>query len=172
MKQLAKLAQAVVHGPRLLLLDEPTNGLDPPARKRMLELIADIRDRGETTVLLSSHLLGDVERVCDEVMILKQGRLAACCDLAAERRADRAFVELELHRPGDGGFVEALLALGCEVAVLDDRRLKVMLLGGVSVRDLYQAADRHRVAIRRLDCKRDSLHDIFMRAMEDRRGGV
>ncbi len=172
MKQMAKLAQALVHGPRLLMLDEPTNGLDPPARKRMLELVADIRDRGETTLLLSSHLLGDVETVCDEVVILKRGRIAATCDLAAERRANRSFVELELQRAIPAPFTDDLGSSGCELAVLDERRLKVVLPGAVAVRDLYQAAARHGVAIRRLDCKRDSLQDIFLRAMEDDRGGV
>jgi ABC-2 type transport system ATP-binding protein len=172
MKQMAKLAQALVHGPRLLILDEPTNGLDPPARKRMLELIADIRDRGETSLLLSSHLLGDVERVCDQVMILKNGRLAASCDLEAERRAKRPFVELELARSSDGGLQAALQELGCELAVLDDRRIKVVLADGITVRHIYECATRLETPIRRLDHKRDSLQDIFLRAMEVDRGGV
>ena len=77
MKQLAKLAQAIAHGPRLLLLDEPTNGLDPPARSRMIRLIREIRDAGQMRILLSSHLLRDVEETCEEVVILKQGRIAA-----------------------------------------------------------------------------------------------
>ncbi|MFM8395614.1 MAG: ABC transporter ATP-binding protein, partial [Acidobacteriota bacterium] len=89
MKQLAKLAQAIVHGPRLIFLDEPTNGLDPPARKRMLELIREIRDSGKTQIVLSSHLLRDVEECCDEILILKDGQIAANCDLAAERKANR-----------------------------------------------------------------------------------
>jgi ABC-2 type transport system ATP-binding protein len=171
MKQMAKLAQALVHGPRLLMLDEPTNGLDPPARARMLELIEDIRDRSETTLLLSSHLLGDVESVCDEVLILNKGRIAACCDLEEERRANRSFVELELQTPAHG-FGEALSGLGCEVAVIDDLRLKIVMPTGVTVRHVYEAADHHEAAIRRLDCKRDSLQDIFLRAMEDDHGGV
>ncbi|MGH7419293.1 MAG: ABC transporter ATP-binding protein, partial [Candidatus Rokuibacteriota bacterium] len=70
MKQLAKLAQAIAHGPKLLFLDEPTNGLDPPARRRMIRLIREIRDAGEMQILLSSHLLRDVEECCDEVIIL------------------------------------------------------------------------------------------------------
>ena len=71
MKQLAKLAQAIAHGPRLLLLDEPTNGLDPPARQRMIRLIREIRDAGQMHILISSHLLRDVEETCEEVVILK-----------------------------------------------------------------------------------------------------
>jgi len=171
MKQMVKLAQAVVHGPQLLMLDEPTNGLDPPARKRMLDLICKIRDRGETQILLSSHLLHDVETVCDEVLILKQGKVAAQVDLEAERRADRSFVELELLEPSDA-FLEAASTLGCEVASPDQRRLKLVMPAGVGVRELYQAAEQHGVAFRRLDHKRHSLQEIFLDAMEDHDGGV
>jgi ABC-2 type transport system ATP-binding protein len=166
MKQKVKLAQAIVHGPRLLLLDEPTNGLDPPARKRMLELVTEIRDRGETHIVLSSHLLRDVEAVCDEVLILKGGRVAACHDLAAERLANRAFVELELLEPNEA-FAQQAAALGCEVAVVGSERLKLVLPDEVRVRDLYLLADRLGVSFRRLDCTRDSLQDIFLRAMEE-----
>src|SRR3954467_13528149 len=76
MKQLAKLAQAIAHGPKLVFLDEPTNGLDPPARIRMLQLVREIRDTGEVSVLISSHLLRDIEECCDQVLILKEGRIA------------------------------------------------------------------------------------------------
>src|SRR3989441_9362931 len=76
MKHLAKLAQAIAHGPRLIFLDEPTNGLDPPARARMLGLIRQIRDSGKAHILLSSHLLRDVEECCEEILIIKQGRIA------------------------------------------------------------------------------------------------
>src|SRR5712671_4620069 len=71
MKQLAKLAQAIVHGPKLVILDEPTNGLDPPARQRMIRLIKEMRDAKEVNIVLCSHLLRDVEETCEEVIILK-----------------------------------------------------------------------------------------------------
>jgi ABC-2 type transport system ATP-binding protein len=137
----------------------------------MLDLIRDIRDRGETHILLSSHLLADVESVCDEVLILKQGRVAACCNLAEQRQANRSFVELELTRSAPG-FGEALVGLGCEVALSGDRRLKLVMPASVAARDLFEIAARHQTSVRRLDCKRDSLQDIFLRAMEDDRGGV
>jgi ABC-2 type transport system ATP-binding protein len=171
MKQMVKLAQALVHGPRLLMLDEPTNGLDPPARKRMLDLVTDIRDRGETQIVLSSHLLRDVESVCDEVLILKGGRIAASCDLEAERRANLAFVEVELQSP-DQRFVDELTELGCELATQDGGRLKLVLPESRTVRDLYAIADRLGVGIRHLELKRDSLQDIFLRAMEGDHGGL
>src|SRR6201993_191920 len=88
MKQLAKLAQAIAHGPKLVLLDEPTNGLDPPARARMIQLILQIRDSGQAHILLSSHLLRDVEECCEEILILKEGRIAVYCNLEEERKSN------------------------------------------------------------------------------------
>jgi len=169
MKQMAKLAQALVHGPRLLFLDEPTNGLDPGARQRMLELVRTIRDRGETRIVLSSHLLRDVETVCDEVVVLKAGRIATVCDLEAERRANQSFLELEL-RGGNGHFAEAAARLGCECLVHNKRRLKLLLPPSVEVRQLYAIAAEQGVQIRRLQARRDSLEDIFLKAMEERDG--
>ena len=96
MKQMAKFAQAIVHGPELLILDEPTNGLDPAARSRMLALIREMKESHGMNVLLCSHLLGDVEQVCDEAVILKDGSVVHHADLEAERRANRRFVELEV----------------------------------------------------------------------------
>lgn len=165
MKQLAKLAQAIVHGPKLIILDEPTNGLDPPARKRMLELIREIRDSRQATVLLSSHLLRDVEECCDEILILKQGRIAGQCDLEAERRANRKFLELET-RGNLTAFAEAVGRLGCEYAVTNERRMKLVLPEGVEVRDLYAIAAEQQLQIRGLNYKRNSLEDIFLKAME------
>ncbi|HEX5761069.1 MAG TPA: ABC transporter ATP-binding protein [Thermoanaerobaculia bacterium] len=168
MRQLAKLAQALVHGPRLLLLDEPTNALDPPARDRMLKLVKEIRDQGRIQIVLSSHLLRDVEDCCDEVLVLKAGRVAVSCDLEAERRANRRFLELEL-RGDDAGFAAAAAALGCEAAAtgaLGRQRLKLVLPDGVEVADLYRLADARGVQIRRLAHRRDSLEDIFLKAME------
>ncbi len=165
MKQLAKLAQAIVHGPKLIFLDEPTNGLDPPARACMIELIREIRDSGHATVVLSSHLLRDVEECCDEILILKAGRIAAQCDLEEERRANRRFIELET-RGATPEFAEAIAGLGCEYVLTGAHRLKLILPSGVEVRDLYQLAADRQVQIRRLNYKRDSLEDIFLKAME------
>src|SRR5437762_3036178 len=95
MKQLAKLAQAIVHGPKLIFLDEPTNGLDPPARQRMIKMIRDIRDSGQARIVLSSHLLRDVEECCEEIVILKDGQLVQYCNLEEERKANKKFLMLE-----------------------------------------------------------------------------
>jgi ABC-2 type transport system ATP-binding protein len=169
MKQLAKLAQALVHGPKVLFLDEPTNGLDPPARERMIRLIRDIRDAGEVRVILSSHLLRDVEECCEEVLVLKQGQIAVYCDLEAERRGNRKFLELEIRGEEEGvhaSFAAEMEKLGCEVAEGARQRLKLVMPDSVEIRDLYRLAAERQVQIRRLDYKRDSLEDIFLKAME------
>ena len=116
MKQLAKLAQAIVHGPKLIFLDEPTNGLDPPARLRMIKLIREIRDSGHAQIVLSSHLLLDVEECCDEMLILHDGQIAVYCNLEEERKSNRKFLKLET-RGDHGEFLAAIAKLGCENAV-------------------------------------------------------
>src|SRR5256885_9230182 len=171
MKQMAKLAVAVVHGPHMLILDEPTNGLDPPGRQRMIQLVKEIRDTQEIHLIISSHLLRDVEECCDEVMILKDGRIANYCNLEEQRRANRKFLQVET-RGENGSFLEAIERLGCECAV-DQRthRIKMVLPETVEIRNLYELAETHAIQIRRLDYKRDSLQDIFLKAMETREGG-
>ena len=165
MKQLIKLAQALVHGPELIFLDEPTNGLDPPARARMLKLIRDISKTGKARVILSSHLLRDVEECCEEVLILKDGRIAVYCDLEKERKENRKFIECAFS-----GEKEKLIALlsakGCEVAVPRKQHLKIVLDDTIEVADLFQLANEAGCQLRRLSFKKDSLEDIFMSAME------
>jgi ABC-2 type transport system ATP-binding protein len=171
MKQLAKLAQAIVHGPKLLFLDEPTNGLDPPARLRMIKLIREIRDSGYAHIVLSSHLLLDVEECCDEILILRDGQIAVYCNLEEERKSNRKFLMLETRGDQDK-FLKALAKLGCEYALSGGNRLKVVLQEGIEVRDLYRLAAEEDVQIRRLSYKRDSLEDIFLKAMENGYGGL
>ncbi len=171
MKQLAKLAQAIVHGPKLIFLDEPTNGLDPPARLRMIKLIREIRDSGHANIVLSSHLLLDVEECCDEILILRDGQIAVYCNLEEERKSNRKFLMLET-RGDQEKFVKALAKLGCEYALSGGNRLKIVLQEGIEVRDLYRLAAEEDVQIRRLSYKRDSLEDIFLKAMENGYGGL
>lgn len=165
MKQLAKLAQAIAHGPKLLILDEPTNGMDPPARKRLIELICEIRETGDICLLLSSHLLRDVEDTCDEVLILRNGRIASICNLVEERRANRKFLEMEAFG-AEESFIAALESLGCQCAVFGNGRIKVVMPDAVEIREVFKVAADRGVQIRRMNHRRDSLEDIFLNAME------
>jgi ABC-2 type transport system ATP-binding protein len=165
MKQLAKLAQAIAHGPKVLILDEPTNGMDPPARKRLIELIREIREASDICLLLSSHLLRDVEETCDEVLILRNGQIASICNLVEERRANRKFLELETLG-AEATFTAALESLGCECAVFSSGRIKVVMPDKIEIREVFKVAADRGVQIRRMNHRRDSLEDIFLSAME------
>ena len=171
MKQMAKLAAAIVHGPRMLILDEPTNGLDANARVRMLEILRNIRDSGHTQLILSSHLLRDVEECCDEVLILKEGKIVTYCNIEEERRSNTKFLNVETS--GDtAAFLRLAEDRGCELAVNGTRKIKMVLPKEVEVRDLYRMAADTGVQIRRLDYKRDSLQDIFLKAMDTPNGSL
>src|SRR5437870_8141170 len=165
MKQLAKLAQAIVHGPRLLLLDEPTNGLDPPARLRMIRLIKEMKDTGSMHIVLCSHLLRDVEETCEEVLILKKGRIVHYSNLEEERRANKRFVELETVGE-EKDFAGALAALGCECVGAGLGRIKMVLPADFELREIYRLAAERDLQLRRLNYRRDTLEDIFLKAME------
>jgi ABC-2 type transport system ATP-binding protein len=165
MKQMAKLAQALVHGPRLLILDEPTNGLDPSARQRMVRLIRDIRDSGRMHILLCSHLLRDVEETCEEVLILKQGQIVHYSNLEAERSTNKRFVELETSG-GEAGLAEALAQVGCQCTAVGVGRYKMVLPEGFDLREIYRVAADRDLPLRRLSYRRDTLEDIFLKAME------
>jgi ABC-2 type transport system ATP-binding protein len=165
MKQLIKLAQALAHGPRLLILDEPTNGLDPMARQRMIQTLQEIRKEGSIHLLISSHLLRDIDQTCDEVLILKDGRIAALCNIEEERRSHRNFIELEAVGPTEK-FCDTLRGLGCECASFAGGRIKLVMPDRIESRDLYVVASQTGLQIRRIHRRRDSLEDIFMRAME------
>lgn len=119
MKQRVKLAQAIVHDPALVFMDEPTAGLDPPGRDSMLELVDRIHRRMGMTVVLSSHILEDIERVCDYVVIIESGRLALAQSIGGPSE-DGA--QLDVQIDGDPGiFVQRLQASGIEDARVRDR---------------------------------------------------
>ena len=132
MKQMAKLAQAIVHGPELVVLDEPTNGLDPAARRRMLKLIAEMKNEQGMNVLVCSHLLRDIEQVCDEAVIMKDGAIVHHCNLEEERRSNRSFVELEVTGD-DGNLRAALPEIGAEGVPEGLGRWRIVLPPGVEV---------------------------------------
>ncbi|HEY1578824.1 MAG TPA: ABC transporter ATP-binding protein [Terracidiphilus sp.] len=165
MKQLIKLAQGLAHGPKLLILDEPTNGLDPTARQRMVHLIKEIRKEGSMHMLISSHLLRDIDETCDEVLILNKGRIAAISNIEEERRSHRNFIEMEMTGNA-AAFAEKMQAMGCECASFAGGRVKVVMPDAISQRDLYVMAAETGAEIRRIQTRRDSLEDIFLRAME------
>src|SRR5215831_19338753 len=126
MKQRIKLAQALVHDPDLLFLDEPTNGMDPKGREEMLELIRDLGHNKGVSLILSSHLLPDVEYTCDHVVVMDKGQVATQGPIKELKGpAGRVF---ELRIKGDlRGFLEVLTTQGMEIAATDEDVMRVFV---------------------------------------------
>jgi len=166
MRQRIKLAQAVVHDPELLFLDEPTNGMDPSGREDMLELIRDICSLGGVSVLLSSHLLPDVEEVCDHIVVLGLGTVRLQGNLAELRLTDGNCFDLRL-KGETTGFLERVSEIGGEVHPAAGGLLRVSLPKETSAKKLVEFAHQTGVQIRHLRVARNTLEEVFMEAMHE-----
>jgi ABC-2 type transport system ATP-binding protein len=170
MKQRIKLAQALVHDPDLLFLDEPTNGMDPKGRDEMLELIRDLAHNKNVNLILSSHLLPDVEFTCDHVVVMDKGQVAAFGPIEELKGpAGRVF---ELRIKGDlPAFIEALRAAGMECHATDEDVMRVFVpsgLAGVNGPDqqaIFSLAARQKVQVRHLRPSVPTLEDVFAKAV-------
>jgi ABC-2 type transport system ATP-binding protein len=166
MKQRIKLAQAIVHDPDLLFLDEPTNGMDPKGRDEMLELIHDLAHNKNVNLILSSHLLPDVEFTCDHVVVMDKGTIATYGPIAALKGTTGRVYELRVK--GDQShFIEVLKAAGYEVHDTDEDVLRVFIPGATddSTKMLFALAARERLQVRHLRPSVPTLEDVFARAV-------
>jgi ABC-2 type transport system ATP-binding protein len=167
MKQRLKLAQALVHDPPLLLLDEPTSGLDPAGREGMLRLLLTLSREHNKSFVLSTHLLGDVDFVCDTVVILHLGRVLLQGSVAElrKRRQDRYRLQIQ------GDVAEFLDELRLEgAAVLHDNgrgELRVVVPPGWSTRTFFALAANHRVILRGLAPDDEDLEELFHRVLAE-----
>ena len=162
MRQRVKLAQALVHDPALVLLDEPTNGLDPAGRDEMLALVRRIGADFGISVLVTSHLLGELERVCDAVVVIDGGRLLRS-STTADATAQRGVLAVEVDARA-GELAAALRAAGLEVG--GDRVLEVALLGGGPESEPAYDLVRDTVArlglgLLRMEPRRHSISELF-----------
>jgi ABC-2 type transport system ATP-binding protein len=167
MKQRIKLAQALVHDPDLLFLDEPTNGMDPKGRDEMLGLIRDIAHHKGLSLILSSHLLPDVEYTCDHVVVLDKGTVATAGPIAGLKgHGGRVF---ELRVKGDvQAFVGALREAGLECHGTDESVMRVLVPDARGPECLFQLASAHHVQVRHLRSSAPTLEDVFARAVGSR----
>jgi ABC-2 type transport system ATP-binding protein len=165
MKQRAKLAQALVHDPPVLLLDEPTSGLDPAGRDALLRLVKTLGTEHGKSFILSTHLLADVEAVCDEIVILAGGRVrrqGRVSDLCA-RRLDRYRIRVQ-GEPAE--FREDLVNRG--VAVLTDDgqgEWRVAVPHGWENKSFFRLANEHGLVIRALVPDDETLEELFLRTV-------
>jgi ABC-2 type transport system ATP-binding protein len=169
LRQRTKLAAAIVHDPELLFLDEPTNGLDPASREEMLALIGDLRERRGCSVVLSTHLLADVERVCDHVVVLAAGKVVADAPLqeVLGRGDGRFLVRVKADDARFEGFERALRDLGCASDRSADARGEWVVRPATpdDPASIWEAALRADVQVRHLALRRASLDEAFLRIL-------
>ncbi len=166
MKQRIKLAQALVHDPDLLFLDEPTNGMDPKGRDEMLELIRDLAHNKGVNLILSSHLLPDVEFTCDHVVVVDKGTVATQGPIAALKGTGGRVFEMRV-KGDEARFAEVLKAAGYDVHDTDEDVMRVFIPGveDEGARLLFGLAAREGVQVRHLRPSVPTLEDVFARAV-------
>ena len=158
MKQRVKLGQALVHDPVLALLDEPTAGLDPMGRQEMLELIRRIGREFGISILISSHLMGDVERTCDQVVVLEAGRVLRSGAVSAfTEEAETLLVEVV---QGAEALAGALGRSGLD-AVIDGNRLTLQAMAGADYDTIRDAIIESGALLYRLGPTQHALAEIF-----------
>jgi ABC-2 type transport system ATP-binding protein len=165
MKQRIKLAQALVHDPDLLLLDEPTNGMDPKGRDEMLALVRDLAHGKAVNVIVSSHLLPDVEYTCDHVVVIDKGRIATSGPIAALKQPRGQVFELRVKAPSLQVFVERLAAAGLDCHAGRDDVLRVFVPGGRGAQELFRLAAAEHAQVRHLRPSVPTLEDVFAMAV-------
>ncbi len=161
MRQRIKLAQALVHDPDLLFLDEPTNGLDPQGRAEMLGLVRTLsRDKG-IHVVLSSHLLRDVEEVCTSVVVMRQGTVVRSATVAELQAATEDACQVTVAGPVEA-FRAACERHGIPVMQTRDQHLQLGVSLAADTQPLFRAAEESEVIVRRLTPVRVSLEDALI----------
>ena len=167
-KQRVKLATALVHDPELLFLDEPTNGLDPQSRDEMLSLIADLPQRRGCSIVLSTHLLPDVERVCDHALIMHHGRVrfvGTIDELRGVRTGDSLLsVEVKADAAKLAG---ALTEAGATCEIVSPVSLVVDLPAHATSLLVFQRAHEAGLQVRQLGLMRQSVEAAFLRVIGD-----
>jgi ABC-2 type transport system ATP-binding protein len=166
MKQRVKLAQALVHDPELLFLDEPTNGLDPRSRDEMLELIVDLPQRRGCAIILSTHLLPDVERVCDHAVIMHQGtvKFVGTIDELRGARGDDTGLTVVVKADADK-LAAALTESGATCTVNSPIQLAVDLPAHSTTELVFRRARDAGIQVRGIEVRRESVEAAFLRVV-------
>jgi ABC-2 type transport system ATP-binding protein len=168
MKQRIKLAQALVHDPRLLFLDEPTSGMDPQGRQEMLDLIENISKTGKMSIILASHILVDVERTCEWVVIMHRGKVLEQGSVEELRKSYSGVYTVRVDGDTER-FVKVLEKKGCSVSTMELQLLDVTLPKGKETDVVLKAADEAGVQLRKLVTSVQTLEDVFVKLIGEGR---
>jgi ABC-2 type transport system ATP-binding protein len=163
MRQRVKLAQALVHDPQVVFLDEPTNGLDPSGREHILNLIGSLWGDLGISVVMSSHLLRDIERVCDRVIIIGNGRVLEHDSIVSLKKRHQRIVELAPSASIEQ-FVTALSGAGARVTRLSNGRLRVES-NSDSIEWILQLMRAHGLPPAEIIANPDALHEMFIKSI-------
>ena len=164
MKQRIKLAQALVHDPDLLLLDEPTNGMDPKGREEMLALVRDIAHNKKISLILSSHVMPDVESVCDAVVVMNRGQVVMQGPIASLKKPAGHIFEVRVKGNRDA-FVERLRAQSYDCRETDADMFRVLMPPGAGADQLFASAVAVGAQVRHLKPSVPTLEDVFAEAV-------
>lgn len=164
MRQRLKLAQSIVHDPKIIFLDEPTSGLDPQGRKEILELIMDISTKKDIQVLISSHILPDIEQTCSYVVILNKGEMAAEGKISELKQVRYSLYELKI-KGEEKAFLNRLTGMDSQVEQTEDNLLKVYLPPGTDPQEIFKIAIEEKVQVRHFVKSQTSLEDVFAKVV-------
>ena len=164
MKQRLKLAQAIIHDPKLIFLDEPTSGLDPQGRKEILELILDISSKKDIQVLISSHILVDIEATCSYVVILNKGKVAAQGGMSDLKEIKYSLYEIKI-KGETKEFLQRLKIMKCKIEETEDGILRIYLPPGQNTQEIFRIAAEQGIQIRHFIKSQTSLEDLFAKAV-------
>ena len=164
MKQRIKLAQALVHDPDLLLLDEPTNGMDPKGRDDMLALVRDIAHNKHISLILSSHVMPDVESVCDSVIVMNRGQVVMHGPIAALKKPAGHVFEVRVKGNREA-FVDHLRSHAYECRETDADVFRVLMPSGAGAEQLFSSASAVGAQVRHLKPSVPTLEDVFAEAV-------
>ncbi|MFN0250761.1 MAG: ABC transporter ATP-binding protein [Kofleriaceae bacterium] len=165
-KQRVKLATALVHDPELLFLDEPTNGLDPRSRDEMLALIAELPERRGCSIVLSTHLLPDVERVCDHAVIMHRGRVRFVGTIDALRGVREGSNLINVEVKADAAkLADVLTAAGVTCEVMSPVSVVIELPPQTTTQMVFQRAREAGLQVRGLQAMQESVEAAFLRVI-------
>ncbi len=165
MLQRLKLAQAILHDPKILILDEPTNGLDPDGRLEMLNLIKEIAEQRGVTTILSTHLLPDVQSLCNQVILLRKGKVEYCGSLKELMESRVNQYEITVQEPYEE-FLEALSRCEVRYEILPQNKISISLPDGLDYKKVFECARLTSTIIRSFIPASGNLSELFQDSLQ------